>query len=773
MPLRLNFLKILFINIIIYLLTHFVQTVSHTMENKDSGSENVASKVQSPKDSQDDLVLANTDDEMEFLDSITVSIETAQEPFEATLSPFEANVSEETATLPLEAPNSLPLDVESSLSPKEKKESMLSLETLVTKLKALFTTPPHNVNVEEANSLASKLWRTNEEILMRIGEAIRTLHPADENLFEDLILWRKALRYEHALREDLLDLLYQVFYKKTAAEIQREDIRSRENSVTIFRYPINGYLITNYKRFLRKSAPLPNPPKGWHELMGIPSNVRLSRNNRGKDVRSAVPSGSRSTNANLLTGNIDTESFDLRLKLNKSSTLNSPQSEDLTSPVMNLDSSINLNLEQSRKTFAEIVQSVNQDNSCLCSSEKTMLNVFQFADQLKELQKKQSELTENYTSEYTRLTEIISYHEKILMEAKAEATQVAQLFQRDLESLQKQQLAIRDRMERNTSAVSTPQFKQRVGPYRQPPRDRPSQSSHSGGYHRDRPSQSSHSSGHNSCGHSMAHNSRSQFASFGNNTDHLPKLNHQVQPKRPTDRFPLAIVTGPHVKKLAGVEPVREAAVSLILEEMKQKKSVLAPTLESTDQATHGFDLESGINWDQQVLFEKLPRESPNHMGKTWSEEVSTFDVSSLNMFNLSNDVKSSLTGVVYKTLSRKVSSFEQYKAVLEHLALLVEECSLKVILELVNNSDAVLGHVTWNSSVSAEDKKFHLTSHVKLRTSEFIRELSYHLALAEDRLMGKSWMDYGHNLFANARSTLDKLWWFANLSVPVKAVIA
>ncbi|KAL5248808.1 hypothetical protein ACHWQZ_G017860 [Mnemiopsis leidyi] len=638
-------------------------TVSHTMENKDSGSENVASKVQSPKDSQDDLVLANTDDEMEFLDSITVSIETAQEPFEATLSPFEANVSEETATLPLEAPNSLPLDVESSLSPKEKKESMLSLETLVTKLKALFTTPPHNVNVEEANSLASKLWRTNEEILMRIGEAIRTLHPTDENLFEDLILWRKALRYEHALREDLLDLLYQVFYKKTAAEIQREDIRSRENSVTIFRYPINGYLITNYKRFLRKSAPLPNPPKGWHELMGIPSNVRLSRNNRGKDVRSAVPSGSRSTNANLLT------------------------------------------------------------------------------DQLKELQKKQSELTENYTSEYTRLTEIISYHEKILMEAKAEATQVAQLFQRDLESLQKQQLAIRDRMERNTSAVSTPQFKQRVGPYRQPPRDRPSQSSHSGGYHRDRPSQSSHSSGHNSCGHSMAHNSRSQFASFGNNTDHLPKLNHQVQPKRPTDRFPLAIVTGPHVKKLAGVAPVREAAVSLILEEMKQKKSVLAPTLESTDQATHGFDLESGINWDQQVLFEKLPRESPNHMGKTWSEEVSTFDVSSLNMFNLSNDVKTSLTGVVYKTLSRKVSSFEQYKAVLEHLALLVEECSLKVILELVNNSDAVLGHVTWNSSVSAEDKKFHLTSHVKLRTSEFIRELSYHLALAEDRLSARPGM--------------------------------
>ena len=30
-----------------------------------------------------------------------------------------------------------------------------------------------------------------------------------------------------------------------------------------------------------------------------------------------------------------------------------------------------------------------------------MLNAFQFADKLEELQKKQSELTENYTSEYT------------------------------------------------------------------------------------------------------------------------------------------------------------------------------------------------------------------------------------------------------------------------------------------------------------------------------------------------------------------------------------
>ena len=63
-----------------------------------------------------------------------------------------------------------------------------------------------------ANSLASELWKSNDlQILMRIGETIRVLHPTDENLFEDLILWRKALRYKHTLREDLLDLLYRVF----------------------------------------------------------------------------------------------------------------------------------------------------------------------------------------------------------------------------------------------------------------------------------------------------------------------------------------------------------------------------------------------------------------------------------------------------------------------------------------------------------------------------------------------------------------------------------
>ena len=219
--------------------------------------------------------------------------------------------------------------------------------------------------------------------------------------------------------------------------------------------------------------------------------------------------------------------------MNRSSSLNSPQTEDLTSPVINLDSSINCDLEQSRKTFAEIVQSVKQEDNCLCASEKTMLNVFQFADKLKEVQRKQSGLTENYTSEYTRLTEIISHHEKILMEAKVEAAQVAELFQRDLESLQKPQMAIRNRMERNT----TPQFKHRAEPYRQPPRDRPSQSSHSSGY--------------NNGGHSVAHSSRSKFASFGSNTDRAPKLNRQVQPRRPMDRFPLVIVTGPHVQKLA------------------------------------------------------------------------------------------------------------------------------------------------------------------------------------------------------------------------------
>ena len=730
-----------------------------------------------PKEGQDEITLSNSDDEMEFLNSISVSLGTPKTPFEVSTSapleasvseetphlmpfeaslPLEANVSEETSPAPFKATNSLPLNAESSLSFKGEKDSQLSFETLVTKLKALFTTPPHEVKVEKANSLASELWQTNEEILMRIGEAIRALHPTEENVFEDLILWRKALRYEHTLREYLLDLLHRVFHGKTSEEIQREDIRSLENPVTIFRYPISGYLITNYKRFLRKSGPFPNPPKGWNELMGIPSNVRPSRNNRGKDVRPEIPSGSRSTNANFYAGNIDADNFDLRLKLNRSSSLNSPQTEDLTSPVINLDSSINCNLEQSRKTFAEIVQSVKQEDNCLCSSELTMLNVFQFADKLKEIQRKQSELTENYTSEYTRLTEIISHHEKILMEAKAEAAQVAELFQRDLESLLKQQAAIRNRMERNTSAVSTPPFKHRAEPYRQPPRDRPSQSSHSSGCH--------------SGGHSMAHSSRSKFASFGSNTDHKPKSNRQVQPRRPTDRFPLVIVTGPHVKKLAGVAPVREAAVSLIFEEMKQKKSELAPILESIDQAAFGLDLKSGIKWDQKVLLEKFPRESPNHMGRNWSAEVSTFDVSNLNMFNLSSDVKTSLTGIVYTTLSRKVSSFEQYKAVIQHLGVLVEECSLNIILELVNNSDAVLGHVTWKPSVLAEDRKFHLASHVKLRTNEFLRELSFHLALVEDTLVGKSWMDFGHRMFANAKSTLDRLWWFANLSVPIKA---
>ena len=234
-------------------------------------------------------------------------------PFEASL-PLEANVSEETSPAPFKATNSLPLNAESSLSFKGEKDSQLSFETLVTKLKALFTTPPHEVKVEKANSLASELWQTNEEILMRIGEAIRALHPTEENVFEDLILWRKALRYEHTLREYLLDLLHRVFHGKTSEEIQREDIRSLENPVTIFRYPISGYLITNYKRFLRKSGPFPNPPKGWNELMGIPSNVRPSRNNRGKDVRPKIPSGSRSTNANFYAGNIDADNFDLRLK---------------------------------------------------------------------------------------------------------------------------------------------------------------------------------------------------------------------------------------------------------------------------------------------------------------------------------------------------------------------------------------------------------------------------------------------------------------------------
>ena len=180
-----------------------------------------------PKEGQDEITLSNSEDEMDFLNSISlgtpktpfevstlapfeanVSEETPPLPFGATPSPFKANVSEETSPSPLKATNSLPIDVEISLSSEGKKDSQLSLETLVTKLKALFSTPPHEVKVKEANSLASELWKSNEESLMCIGEAIRAIHPTDEHLFEDLILWRKALRYEHALHDiTVLNLL--------------------------------------------------------------------------------------------------------------------------------------------------------------------------------------------------------------------------------------------------------------------------------------------------------------------------------------------------------------------------------------------------------------------------------------------------------------------------------------------------------------------------------------------------------------------------------------
>ena len=49
--------------------------------------------------------------------------------------------------------------------------------------------------------------------------------------------------------------------------------------------------------------------------------------------KAEIPSGGRSINANFFAGNIDTDN--LRLKLNKSSTLNSSQTEDLIRPVIN------------------------------------------------------------------------------------------------------------------------------------------------------------------------------------------------------------------------------------------------------------------------------------------------------------------------------------------------------------------------------------------------------------------------------------------------------
>ena len=57
-----------------------------------------------PKEGQDEITLSYSDDEMDFLNSISVSLGTPKTPFEvSTSAPFEANISEETPPLPFEA----------------------------------------------------------------------------------------------------------------------------------------------------------------------------------------------------------------------------------------------------------------------------------------------------------------------------------------------------------------------------------------------------------------------------------------------------------------------------------------------------------------------------------------------------------------------------------------------------------------------------------------------------------------------------------------------
>ena len=142
------------------------------------------------------------------------------------------------------------------------------MEGIVNKLRITFSSPPHEVGIEAANTLADALdeFAVNARGLLRanfreIAHDLRIL--CSSRLRHDV--WHMALEYEWMLRHHLLDELHVLFHGVTYSEFITMDIREHRPLTSIYRFYLPAHLYDAYKRYRAGAGRFPRPPTGWRE----------------------------------------------------------------------------------------------------------------------------------------------------------------------------------------------------------------------------------------------------------------------------------------------------------------------------------------------------------------------------------------------------------------------------------------------------------------------------------------------------------------------------
>ncbi|KAL5255464.1 hypothetical protein ACHWQZ_G010887 [Mnemiopsis leidyi] len=241
--------------------------------------------------------------------------------------------------------------------------------------------------------------------------------------------------------------------------------------------------------------------------------------------------------------------------------------------------------------------------------------------------------------------------------------------------------------------------------------------------------------------------------------------------RRATERFYTGILTGPQSRSLAKGPAIRNATLNLAMAEVAEQQQKLMPCISRTPQEGKTFNIWTSTEWNPQVLDNKEPTEYPKFMGKLWGQESSSYDLSKLNLGISSDALKTSIFSLVKAKLNRNVDTVEQFMANITDLALHIELMSIQFTCKLLDSSDSVFKNLS--SDISEDTRSHFLVTTIKLRTSEFLRHMALYLSNCQSLYGGdRAPCQFAKAIGGDLCLVLNKLWWLANISIPVPSTI-
>ena len=123
--------------------------------------------------------------------------------------------------------------------------------------------------------------------------------------------------------------------------------------------------------------------------------------------------------------------------------------------------------------------------------------------------------------------------------------------------------------------------------------------------------------------------------------------------------------------------------------------------------------------------------------------------------------------------LDRSVDSIDQYKALITDLALDVEMLSVQYACQSLDKDPSVFLKLNLNAIVSEENRSNYLVTTIRLRVSEFFRNVAVHLSNCKTLYGARPVHTYAKAIGGDLRSILDKLWWLTNIATPVASTIS